>query len=93
MTPAEYSTYLTTISSVLAEAYARIALIPLAEIEQQLERVDSLGPILDPSAWNRSKASGLLDLQRKLVAWARKIEPTYQECVQRARDVALREQA
>ena len=71
MTADEYREQVRQLSAALGIARQVLEVVDLDEIGRQLERADSLGVMLDPTAWIRANDSGSLEAQRELVRWAR----------------------
>lgn len=70
MTLDEYRAMVRAISDALHAATLVVGKYDLHGLRAQLEHADSVGPILDPTAWRDANASGLLESQSVLLAWA-----------------------
>lgn len=91
MTAAEYRAYLLAMVVAFRDAGRALERLPLEELATQLEQADSIGPFVDPTAWRRATDSGSLELQKELLAWARRTRDAFPTMVERAIDVAIAE--
>jgi hypothetical protein len=67
----QYSADVRQLTGALAIAHSMSAHLDLEAMARSLERADSIGVMLDPTAWRRANDTGQLEALRELVHWAK----------------------
>lgn len=71
MTPFDYTGQMKQLEEIVRCAAVMLHGVDLKQISATLERVDSVGAILDPTAYMRALSDGRLDQQREIIAAVR----------------------